>query len=58
MTWPPRSPDLSSLDLYLWGHTKNHTNETPVESEEELVSRIAVTAGDIADIPEIFGDVR
>ena len=21
--WPPRSPDLSSLDFFLWGYIKN-----------------------------------
>ena len=32
--------------------------ETPVESEEDLVARIAAAAGDIAEKPGVFGDVR
>ena len=23
ITWPPRSPDLTPLDFYLWGHIKS-----------------------------------
>lgn len=46
--WPPRSPDLTPLDFYLWGHMKSLVYETPVESEMDLVARVAVAAGDIA----------
>ncbi|GBM70077.1 hypothetical protein AVEN_237189-1 [Araneus ventricosus] len=24
MAWPPRSPDITPLDFYLWGHVKQH----------------------------------
>jgi hypothetical protein len=23
--WPPRSPDIMPLDIFLWGHLKHHT---------------------------------
>ena len=48
VTWPPRSPDFTPLDFYLWGHMKTLVYETPVQSEMDLVARVAVAAGDIA----------
>ncbi|GBO05805.1 hypothetical protein AVEN_11406-1 [Araneus ventricosus] len=24
MAWPPRSPDITPLDFYLWGYVKQH----------------------------------
>ena len=53
IAWPPRSPDLTPLDYYLWGHMKTLIYETPVESEEDLLARLmaAVDVGgpEIAD---------
>lgn len=49
VAWPARSPDLTPLDFYLWGHMKTLVYETPIETEMELVGRIAVAAGDIAE---------
>lgn len=40
IAWPPRSPDLTPLDFYLWGHLKTLVYSTPVESREELLRRI------------------
>ncbi|EFN71217.1 hypothetical protein EAG_05969, partial [Camponotus floridanus] len=40
IAWPPRSPDLSLLDFFLWGHIKTLIYETPIETEQELVARI------------------
>lgn len=58
VSWPPRSPDLTPLDFFLWGHMKSLVYETPVESEENLIARIAVAAGDISDNPRIVGQVH
>ena len=44
VSWPPRSPDLTPLDFFVWGHMKSLIYATPVESEEDLVARIAVAA--------------
>ena len=33
---PPRSPDLTLLDYYLWGHMKTLVYETKVDSRAEL----------------------
>ncbi|GFV45393.1 uncharacterized protein TNCV_5055871 [Trichonephila clavipes] len=64
--WPARSPDLSCLDFYFWGHMKSLVYDTPVDNAEELVARIAVAAGEIRNSPEYsrmfgcpcVGDVR
>lgn len=38
--WPPRSPDLSPPDFFLWGHLKNRVFRAPVHNLEDLKSRI------------------
>lgn len=58
IAWPPRSPDLSSLDYFFWGHLKSLVYETPVDSPEDLVARIIAAAGDVRDMPGIFETVR
>lgn len=30
--WPPRSPDLTPLDFFLWGYMKSLVYETPVDT--------------------------
>ena len=58
VAWPPRSPDLTSLDFFLWGHLKSLVYETPVMSREDLVARIVAAAGEIRETPDIFANVR
>jgi len=38
--WPPRSPDLSIPDFFLWGHIKNEVYRTPVSTLTQLKRRI------------------
>ena len=38
--WPPRSPDLSLNDFFLWGHVKNLVYAAPVHSLRQLKRRI------------------
>ena len=38
--WPPRSPDLSPLDFFLWGHLKDRVYGQPVRSLRSLRERI------------------
>ena len=39
--WPPRSPDLTPLDFFLWGYLKSKVYQTPRgESLNELEMRI------------------
>ena len=43
--WPPRSPDLSPLDFFLWGHIKTTVYSRPVHSLSQLRSRIISATG-------------
>jgi len=36
VAWPPRSPDLTHLDYYLWCHVKTLVYETKVHSRAAL----------------------
>ena len=56
--WPPRSPDLTPLDFFLWGHMKSLVYDTPVESEQSLIARIVVAAGEISDNPRMVARVH
>lgn len=40
--WPPRSPDLTPCDYYLWGRIKSLVYSRPVENREDLVNRVRV----------------
>ena len=42
VTWPPRSPDLTPLDYYLWGHMKTLVYETKVQSTSSYTYSFAV----------------
>ena len=41
--WPPRSPDLTPMDFYVWGFMKNFVYQTKVDTRDELIQRIHVT---------------
>jgi hypothetical protein len=38
--WPPRSPDVTPLDFFLWRYVKDIVYKTPVTSLDELKLRI------------------
>lgn len=38
--WPPRSPDITPLDFFLWGHVKDETYKQRYNTVEELQDRI------------------
>jgi len=40
--WPARSPDLTPLDFFLWGHLKTQVYKTPPESIQDLKNRITL----------------
>ena len=44
ITIPVRSPDLNTLDYFPWGDMKSLVYETPVDSEEDLLTRVMVAA--------------
>ena len=38
--WPPRSPDLTPCDFFLWGYLKSRVYQTPPQNLEDLRNRI------------------
>lgn len=38
--WPPRSPDLTPMDFFLWGYLKNEVYRRPISNVQELRDRI------------------
>lgn len=54
--WPPRSPDLTPLDFFLWGHIKTIVYRTSVDSEEELQERILEAMTSVT--PEMLAKAR
>jgi hypothetical protein len=40
ISWAPRSPDLTPLDFFLWGHIKTNIYKTKVDDIDDLKSRI------------------
>lgn len=57
VSWPPRSPDLTPLDFYLWGYMKQLVYATPVRDAMDLVARIVEAAAVIQE-RNGFEDVR
>jgi hypothetical protein len=40
LAWPPRSPDITPLDFFLWGYVKDKVYVTKVTGVEDLKKRI------------------
>lgn len=38
--WPPRSPDLTCLDFFLWGRIKDIVYQNPPTTREDMILRI------------------
>ena len=45
--WPPRSPDLTPCDFFLWGYLKSRVYQTPPQNLEDLRNRIT------AEVPSL-----
>ena len=41
ISWAPRSPDMTPLDFFLWGHIKSNIYKTNVRDLDDLKSRIS-----------------
>jgi len=54
LSWPPRSPNLTSLDFYLWVYLKNVVYQTPVNNEENLWARVQDACRMIRRNPGVF----
>ena len=58
VAWPPRSPDLTPLDFYLWGAMEDMVYATPVPSPEDLIARVVMAGEAIRQDPGVFGRIR
>ena len=54
VAWPPRLPDLTPLDYYLWGHMKILVYESKVDSRAALRHLIFAAAEHIHNHPDII----
>jgi hypothetical protein len=54
----PHSPDLNSLDFYLWGHLKTLVYAAPVDNEEALHHCIMDACQTICNFPGIFEQMQ
>jgi len=54
VSWPPRSPDLTPLDFFLWGTMKEKVYATVVETRQELLERIKIVANEIRATPGLI----
>ena len=52
VAWPLRSPDLTPLDYYLWGHMRTLVYETKVDSRAALRDCIFAAAEHIRNHPD------
>lgn len=54
IAWPPRSPDLTPLDFFLWGTMKQRVYREVSNTREELLQRIMVTADELKNDREML----
>lgn len=50
--WPPRSPDLTPMDFFFWGHVKNRVYVDRPENLQDLMERIRQEANAVT--PEMI----
>ena len=55
--WPPRSPDLTLCDFFLWGYLKNKVFTTPPENIDVLRQRIIEEFNALRQQPEMIRHV-
>ena len=56
--WPPRSPDLNSLDFILWGHLKTLVYTSPINTVEQLREIIVAACDRIKNTSGIFHEAE
>lgn len=52
--WPPRSPDLTPLDYFLWGYMKAIVYQEEVDTVDELRRRVIAAADEIRENPDMI----
>ena len=45
--WQPFALDLSSIDFLLWGHLKALVYETPIDSDQDFITKLSVASAAI-----------
>jgi hypothetical protein len=58
VVWPPRSPDLTPADFYLWGHLKSIVYAKRCNPRDELWNAIEAAVTTIRNMPDIFQQTR
>lgn len=51
--WPPRSPDLTPCDFFLWGHLKSKVYFSPPENTDDLRERIVNEVNLLKENPDL-----
>jgi len=54
--WPPRSPDLTPLDFFLWGYVKDKVMFEPPTTKENMKQKIRDACASVT--PELLSNVR
>jgi transposase len=54
VTWPPRSPDLTPLDYFLWGYLKSEVYKEEFYSREQLLQKIITVCQNIRNSPDMI----
>ena len=58
VNFPSKSLDLTPLDIFLWGYTKNQVYATSVDSDMERIQRIHAAATMVKNTQYIFQRTR
>lgn len=58
VAWPPRSPDLTPPDFFLWGAMEALVYSTPVEDVDDLMARVMLAGEEIRHSPGVFERMR
>ena len=56
VTWPPRSPHLTSPDYFLWGFVKERVMAVPPTTPEDMKERVRRACTEIT--PQMLAEVR
>ena len=54
IVWPPRSPEFTPCDFFMWGAIKEMVYETPIDDVHVLLQRIMEAGEIIQTSPDIF----
>ena len=59
-SWPPRSPDMTPCDFFLWGYIKERVCVPPLPADlDELTNRITAAVKSVAeDTQTRFGRIQ